>query len=120
MENRLEKMGNELTTMLGFENETVIAYWQAFEGRRFIECEKIYHDAFQGLTFLTQYDRIIIEREVMTMKINFGNENVGTPIRNICVGETFFTQRKSIKERGLYMKSLEEILETDISKSVDI
>lgn len=46
MENRLEKMGNELTTMLGFENETVIAYWQAFEGRRFIECEKIYHDAF--------------------------------------------------------------------------
>ena len=46
MENRLEKMGNELTTMLGFENDTVIAYWQAFEGRRFIECEKIYHDAF--------------------------------------------------------------------------
>ena len=34
MENRLEKMGNELTTMLGFENDTVIAYWQAFEGRR--------------------------------------------------------------------------------------
>ena len=46
MKNRLEKMGNELTTMLGFENDTVIAYWQAFEGRRFIECEKIYHDAF--------------------------------------------------------------------------
>ena len=30
MENRLKKMGNELTTMLGFENDTVIAYWQAF------------------------------------------------------------------------------------------
>ena len=38
------------------------------------------------------------------MKINFGNEIVGTPIRNICVGETFFAQRRSVKERGLYMK----------------
>ena len=38
------------------------------------------------------------------MKINFENEKVGTPIRNICVGETFFTQRKSVRERGLYMK----------------
>ena len=38
------------------------------------------------------------------MKINFENENAGTTIRNICVGETFFTQRRSIKERGLYMK----------------
>ena len=47
---------------------------------------------------------IVNEREVMTMRINFGNEIVGTPIRNICVGETFFAQRKSVKERGLYMK----------------
>ena len=38
------------------------------------------------------------------MKINFENENVGTPIRNIRVGETFFTQRTSVRERGLYMK----------------
>ena len=38
------------------------------------------------------------------MRINFGNEVVGTPIRNISVGETFFAQRKSVKERGLYMK----------------
>ena len=38
------------------------------------------------------------------MKINFGNEIVGIPIRNICVGETFFAQRSSVKERGLYMK----------------
>ena len=38
------------------------------------------------------------------MKINFENENVGIAIRNICVGETFFTQRRSVKERGLYMK----------------
>ena len=43
---------------------------------------------------------IVNEREVMTMRINFGNETVGT----ICVGETFFAQRKSVKERGLYMK----------------
>ena len=39
------------------------------------------------------------------MKINFGNEILGTPIRNISVGETFFAQRKSVREeRGLYMK----------------
>lgn len=38
------------------------------------------------------------------MRINFGNEVVGTPIRSISVGETFFAQRKSVKERGLYMK----------------
>ena len=40
----------------------------------------------------------------MIMKINFENEIVGIPIRNICVGETFFAQRRSVKERGLYMK----------------
>ena len=38
------------------------------------------------------------------MKINFGNEMVSTPIGVISVGETFFAQRKSVKERGLYMK----------------
>ena len=38
------------------------------------------------------------------MRINFENEIVGTPIRNISVGETFFAQRNSIKERGFYMK----------------
>lgn len=38
------------------------------------------------------------------MRVNFENENAGTPIRSICVGETFFAQRKSVKERGLYMK----------------
>ena len=39
------------------------------------------------------------------MKVNFGNERLGTPIKNIFVGETFFAQRKSTKEeRGLYMK----------------
>ena len=39
------------------------------------------------------------------MKINFGNEILGTPIKNISVGETFFAQRKSArKEIGLYMK----------------
>ena len=38
------------------------------------------------------------------MKINFGNETVDTPIKSLCVGETFFTQRKSAKEIGLYMK----------------
>ena len=38
------------------------------------------------------------------MKINFGNEVVGTQIRNISIGDTFFAQRKSVKERGLYMK----------------
>ena len=39
------------------------------------------------------------------MRINFENEIVGTPIKNISVGETFFAQRKSAREeRGLYMK----------------
>lgn len=38
------------------------------------------------------------------MKVNYGNEVVGTPIKHICVGETFFAQRKSVKEKGLYMK----------------
>ena len=48
---------------------------------------------------------IVNEREVIIMKINFGNEILGTPIENIPVGETFFAQRKSAKEeRSLYMK----------------
>ena len=38
------------------------------------------------------------------MKINFGNVNMGTPLMNISVGETFFAQRNSVKEKGLYMK----------------
>ena len=39
------------------------------------------------------------------MKVNFGNERLGTSIKNISVGETFFAQRKSVREeRGLYMK----------------
>ena len=39
------------------------------------------------------------------MKINFGKEIVGTSIKNISIGETFFAQRKSVREeRGLYMK----------------
>lgn len=38
------------------------------------------------------------------MKINFGYEVIGISIRNISVGETFFAQRKSVKEKGLYMK----------------
>ena len=38
------------------------------------------------------------------MKINFENENIGTRIENICIGETFFAPRKTAKERGLYMK----------------
>lgn len=40
----------------------------------------------------------------MTMRVNFENENAGTPIRNICIGETFLSQKKSVKEIGLYMK----------------
>lgn len=38
------------------------------------------------------------------MKINFENDVIGTPINNINVGETFFIQRKSVEEIGLYMK----------------
>lgn len=38
------------------------------------------------------------------MRINFENEIVGVPIRNVRVGETFFAQRTSVRERGLYMK----------------
>lgn len=37
------------------------------------------------------------------MKVNYGSE-LGTEIRNIPVGEVFFAERKSVKERGLYMK----------------
>ena len=48
---------------------------------------------------------IVNEREVIIMKINFENEILSTPIRNISVGETFFALRKSVREeRGLYMK----------------
>jgi hypothetical protein len=54
---------------------------------------------------LVCYNLITVkEREVITMRINFGNEVVGTPIRDISIGETFFAQRKSVKERNLYMK----------------
>ena len=38
------------------------------------------------------------------MRVRYGNEQIGTPIRNIPVGETFFAERKSVKVRGLYMK----------------
>lgn len=38
------------------------------------------------------------------MRINFGIEQTGTPLRNVSVGETFFAQRKSVKEKGLYIK----------------
>lgn len=38
------------------------------------------------------------------MRINYGNEQTGTPIRCISVGDTFFAPRKSVKEKGLYMK----------------
>lgn len=38
------------------------------------------------------------------MRINYGNEQIGTPIRSISVGETFFAERKSVKAQGLYMK----------------
>lgn len=38
------------------------------------------------------------------MRINFENVTTGTPIATLPVGETFFAQRKSTKERGLYMK----------------
>lgn len=38
------------------------------------------------------------------MRINFEKENTSIRIRDISVGETFFAQRASIKEVGLYMK----------------
>ena len=38
------------------------------------------------------------------MKINYENETVDTPIKSLHVGETFFAQRKPVKEKGLYMK----------------
>lgn len=38
------------------------------------------------------------------MRINYGNEQTGVAIRDISVGETFFADRKSVKEKGLYMK----------------
>lgn len=37
------------------------------------------------------------------MRVNYEKE-LTTEIRNIPVGEVFFADRKSIKERGLYMK----------------
>ena len=33
------------------------------------------------------------------MKVNFGNERLGTPIKNIFVGETFFCSEKVYKRR---------------------
>lgn len=38
------------------------------------------------------------------MRVNFGNENVGTPIKNVCVGIAFLAQGKTTKEKDLYMK----------------
>ena len=38
------------------------------------------------------------------MKVNYGNEQTSVIIRDISVGETFFADRKSAKEKGLYMK----------------
>lgn len=38
------------------------------------------------------------------MKVNYDNKLIGTAIKDILVGEVFLTDRKSTKERGLYMK----------------
>lgn len=38
------------------------------------------------------------------MKINYGNERTGVPIKSLVTGSPFLKERKSAKERGLYMK----------------
>lgn len=42
MKKRFEQMGNEMVSILGFENKMVIMYWMAFENKSWIVCEKIY------------------------------------------------------------------------------
>lgn len=43
MEKRYERLGNEMTTALGFENKMVIMYWTAYENESWKVCEKIYN-----------------------------------------------------------------------------
>lgn len=38
------------------------------------------------------------------MKMDCGSELISTIIKDISVGEVFFVNRKSIKEKGIYMK----------------
>jgi ribosomal protein L2 len=58
------------------------------------------------LTNTAPYGIIIIEneREVITMKVNYGNAQTGIIIKTIPVGETFFADRKSVKAKGIYLK----------------
>lgn len=37
------------------------------------------------------------------MKVNFGKEITGVKVNKLSTGETFITDRKSTKEKGLYM-----------------
>lgn len=37
------------------------------------------------------------------MKVNFGKEITGVKVSKLSTGETFITDRKSTKEKGLYM-----------------
>ena len=37
------------------------------------------------------------------MKVNFGREITGVKVNKLSTGETFITDRKSTKEKGLYM-----------------
>lgn len=38
------------------------------------------------------------------MKVNFSEKAIGVVISKVSVGETFFAEKKSISEEGLYMK----------------
>lgn len=38
------------------------------------------------------------------MRVNYGNEQTNATVSDISVGETFFADRKPVKEKGLYMK----------------
>ena len=42
------EMGNEMTTVLGLENEKVILFWKAYDEKRWLACE-LHYKAFKHL-----------------------------------------------------------------------
>lgn len=43
---RFYRMGMEMTTALGMENNRVRLYWKAYEEKRFLAC-KLHYDVFK-------------------------------------------------------------------------
>lgn len=49
MREKYEALGNKMISELGFENETVICFWKAWEADRWILCELHYQAYLMGL-----------------------------------------------------------------------